>query len=543
MGMHDFNLKMVKVLLVALTVSIVFGMVSGISLLRNSYYWRTPFFVMQADFVKETLLFASYEHGGIFAWLASLRKPQPAPVADNETAKSIPILLYHGVIDDPKWQPDDVNMSLKDFRAQLFALRHAGWRTISLPDYLAFMAGKKTLPAKSFILTFDDGRKDSYYPVDPILRVLGYAAVMNVITGRSLAPESEKSNFHLSQIELKKMAESGRWEMASHTKDDHGYVPIAPSDRSETAHALTDRQWIAREGRLETDLEYAARVERDLKESKADIEKRLLVRPIAFAYPFGDFGQESLNHPESTALLAGILRPLFPITFYQTRGSEFINNYAGDPFMSRRIDMKSEKGVSVAASAANLLRLFDNNREKALDYADDLTADRGWLRGWGTLSVGGGTMALGDSPTDDSSMAFLGGSYLWKDYYLKAQVSTKNAAAFSLLARYGNEGNHVACDFTADHVAFAEQVSGHDRLDTERLQKTGIDTGRMIEAGIAVYGSWVGCYLDGKLVVSGSIGGDLANGGIGFKMWDTDQKGGAIVLNRLEVVSADPRLR
>jgi peptidoglycan/xylan/chitin deacetylase (PgdA/CDA1 family) len=40
------------------------------------------------------------------------------------------------------------------------------------------MKGEKILPKKSFLLTFDDGRKDSFYPVDPVLKKLNYNAVI-----------------------------------------------------------------------------------------------------------------------------------------------------------------------------------------------------------------------------------------------------------------------------------------------------------------------------------------------------------------------------
>src|SRR3989344_2575986 len=48
--------------------------------------------------------------------------------AAKDRAKSIPVLVYHGVLDDP----DGVNILLKDFKAQLFALKKSGWQTITL---------------------------------------------------------------------------------------------------------------------------------------------------------------------------------------------------------------------------------------------------------------------------------------------------------------------------------------------------------------------------------------------------------------------------
>src|SRR3989339_479020 len=103
---------------------------------------------------------------------------------------SIPGLLYHGIID----KPDGANILLENFKDQMFALKKAGWQTISIEDFYAFTRGEKQVPDKSFLLTFDDGRKDSYYPVDPILKALDYNAVIFVISKYSLG---QSSNYYL----------------------------------------------------------------------------------------------------------------------------------------------------------------------------------------------------------------------------------------------------------------------------------------------------------------------------------------------------------
>src|SRR3989344_3875806 len=73
-------------------------------------------------------------------------------------------------------------------------LMNAGFNTIGGDELNAFMRGEKMLPARSFVITFDDGRKDSYYPVDPLLDVLGYKALVFVITKFAFA---DRSNYYL----------------------------------------------------------------------------------------------------------------------------------------------------------------------------------------------------------------------------------------------------------------------------------------------------------------------------------------------------------
>jgi len=389
--MHNFNLKMIKIFLVVIMISVVFVMINGITILRNNYYWKAQYFKMQWDYLKTEISFINYNYGGLINWLASGKKDN---VDNSAKAKSIPILLYHGVIENPKWQPDEVSISLSDFRNQLFALKKAGWQTISLEDYLAFSQGKKELPTKSFIITFDDGRKDSYYPVDPILRVLGYSAVMNVITGRSLGASNESSSFHLSQVELKKMVASGRWEMASHTQNGHDYEKI--NENGQEGHFLSDKLWLSSQKRLETDDEYRKRVYNDLLNSKSDLEKKLGVKVLAFAYPFGDYGQTSDNYPASRDVLSGITSSIFPLAFYQIGVSDFPTNYPVNSYLVKRINVTSPIG------AQDLLKMLSDNNDKTVNYADDFSRDNGWLKGWGTFSIAKNAMTISDSQTEDS---------------------------------------------------------------------------------------------------------------------------------------------
>ena len=131
----------------------------------------------------------------------------------------------------------------------MFALKKAGWQTINMEDFYAFMQGEKQVPDKSFLLTFDDGRKDSYYPVDPILDALDYNAVMFVITKFSL--EEKGGNYYLSDKELKRMYLSGRWEIQSHGKDDHDFYKINANGNE--GHFLSNKLWLDNENRLETE--------------------------------------------------------------------------------------------------------------------------------------------------------------------------------------------------------------------------------------------------------------------------------------------------
>jgi peptidoglycan/xylan/chitin deacetylase (PgdA/CDA1 family) len=533
--MHEFNLKMIKIILLILVASVVLNMIGGVTILKSSYYWRTNFFKLQGDYVKTKAEFVEYEYGGIFPWLASLGDSKSLKVMSGEKTKTIPILIYHGVIENPSWQPDEVNVRLSDFRSQMFALKRAGWQTITVEDYIDFTKGKRELPDKSFMLTFDDGRKDSYYPVDPILRTLDYKAVMYVITGRSLGADNEKSPFHLSRMELEKMIEGGRWEIESHGRNDHDYEKIGPN--GETGHFMSNKLWLAKENRLETEDEFKKRIHDDLLGSKQDIEKYLGVKALGYAYPFGDYGQATDNFPGSSAIVLDTARSIFDVTFVQAGGSDYPTNYEEDDFLAKRIS------VSSPMSADELLKSLDDEQDKAIPYQDNFSKNSGWLKGWGTMNFGGNALTITGSETEDSGMAFLGGSHLWNNYFVDMTARVTDGNAFAVSARYNDENNYVACDFSDRHVALGQRLGGKDLADAEAIMPVGFTLDREVRVGIDVYNDKATCYLDGKPVISSPIESALDHGGISLKIWDTTQKGATLTAKDLEVVPAPPSIK
>ena len=246
-----------KIFIVIILIGVVSIIINGMSILENNYYWRNAYFFMQADYLKTEIAYELYSHGGLSGWISSINDDKES-LTQKEKARSVPILLYHGVIEDKDWQPDQVNVRLSDFQEQMFALKKAGWKTIGIDEYDDFAHGKKDLPAKSFLLTFDDGRSDSFYPVDPILKTLDYNAVIYIITNRLFETIGEQGHFHLSRTEFEKMIESGRWQIESHGRDDHDLITIGPE--GQTGHFLSNKIWLEKENRYETQEEYLSRI-------------------------------------------------------------------------------------------------------------------------------------------------------------------------------------------------------------------------------------------------------------------------------------------
>jgi peptidoglycan/xylan/chitin deacetylase (PgdA/CDA1 family) len=106
--------------------------------------------------------------------------------------KAVPILTYHHV--NPL-EGDMVTVSVKHFEDQMSFLQRKGFHTLFISELVDWMEGKRTLPKRSVVLTFDDGFWDNFHFAFPILRKYGLKATIFVTTSWL----SDENRLHGSQ--------------------------------------------------------------------------------------------------------------------------------------------------------------------------------------------------------------------------------------------------------------------------------------------------------------------------------------------------------
>jgi hypothetical protein len=225
-------------------------------------------------------------------------------------ARQVPVLVWHGI--GPA--RDGYSVSRVAFARQLALLKHLGYTAISMRQWADFRAGQGTLPAKPILLTFDDGRLDSYRGADKELQRTGMRAAMFVITGEIQA----RNPFYLSWTELHRMVDSGRWDVEPHAYEGHVELTVDPAGDQAPFYAA--RRYTRSRGE-ETLADWEARVSDDLFALRQQFHDQGLT-PHAFAVPFGDYGQWSANDARIPGLLSGLLTRQF--------GSFFLSG-AADP--------------------------------------------------------------------------------------------------------------------------------------------------------------------------------------------------------------------
>lgn len=127
----------------------------------------------------------------------------------------IPILMFHYIQEIPSSTKDQLGYKLsyspKKLEALLIFFKENEIETLTFWDLKAIIEGKKTLPKKAVILSFDDGHKDHYTEAFPLLKKHGSKAVFFIITNKA-----ESDPKFANWAEIKEIADAG-FEIGSHS--------------------------------------------------------------------------------------------------------------------------------------------------------------------------------------------------------------------------------------------------------------------------------------------------------------------------------------
>ncbi len=142
--------------------------------------------------------------------------PLPTPRPLPESAE-VPILMYHYVEPLPPNADRfrrDLTVLPENFEAQLQALADSGYHTVSLTDLYLYLTYGTPLPPKPIILTFDDGYRDAYTIILPLLQQYGFVGTFFVLA----TPTHYENPNYLTWAMMREMADAGM-EIQGHGRD------------------------------------------------------------------------------------------------------------------------------------------------------------------------------------------------------------------------------------------------------------------------------------------------------------------------------------
>ncbi len=532
--MLDAYLNRLKFFFIAVIILIVGTLVFGAFLIERSAVFTSRSINQTVSFLmyRTEFTLSDTARSGL---LASLTSVTGSPLRYEDTLRrtgSVPILVYHGILDES--DGSSVNIAEKNFKDHLFSLAQAGFHSITLAEFDAFLRGEGAIPTKSVLITFDDGRMDSYERGDPILRAVGYSAVMFAISKYSI---DRASNYYLTPSLMRRMEATGRWDIQVHTHDGHETYPASPNGMAGNfySHLL----WLPAEERMETLDEYDHRIANDIATAKNKIDTELQKNTRAFAFPFGDFGQLDTNIPDSPE--SRILRRAyehFSLLFYQfAPGKRYQQAYPttqdDTSFLIKRIN------VDGRWSGEELLGIIHGSTAKSVDFQDTFEHDRGWVSSWGEVAISPeGNRGLYLSAQDGASgaAAILDGTRIWRNYEIISTVRSPLQNGAFLWVRFQDDHNNAACNFGNGFAHVEQTVGGEKRVIQGNRSEAFVIPSDSFTIGARVSGRSVQCLLNGKILAeSNFLDRSLDTGGIGFKTWDPSGRPSSFVVEHVDV--------
>lgn len=215
-----------------------------------------------------------------------LSKSHIQPVSANrdfsgmkEHADKVTVLTYHQIIPSDQLKKHHFTESgelahsvvtLEQFTEQMNYLKEHNYTVLSLREFESFMTEQKKVPAKSVLITFDDGYKNVFKFAYPVLKKDGFYAVHFLITGMITEKTAAYNSPALQYASIDELLEAADvFDYENHTHSFH--------QKNDNGESYV--------------IEYSA------EEVKKDIAKarKWLGSSIAFAAPYGEYNSSTLK--------------------------------------------------------------------------------------------------------------------------------------------------------------------------------------------------------------------------------------------------------
>lgn len=211
---------------------------------------------------------------------SSAARPAPSRLRMLPSRRvKIPIIVYHSIDD----YGTALSTGIKTFRNQIRLLSQHGFQTITFERLISDLNSATALPARTVILTFDDGMPSLVQQAEPILSEFGMVGTVFVVTGQ-VGQTPEWFRLHeryrqeplLDRGGLEHLKDRG-WEMQPHTHNHPVLTHISGDAQAEQIGRSRDlvQEWFGTAGDV-------------------------------LAYPFGQFNADSRDAMASCGMVIGV---------------------------------------------------------------------------------------------------------------------------------------------------------------------------------------------------------------------------------------------
>lgn len=222
--------------------------------------------------------------------------------------RGLRVLMYHQISDN---KADALTVRQRDFEAQIHYLKNQAYNFISLNELHDCMLGKRQLPDKPVLLTFDDGYVNNLEYAYPILKKLAVKAAIFLPVGHLGTVNTwDGGNEKLMNFTELKSFDPKLVEFALHSYYHKNFNSMTFDE-----------------------------IEADLKLCMETLEHEQIPFEKSLAYPYGAFPKKQVKQLESTLERLGILSAF--------RIGNKININFHDRFFLNRVDIHGTDSLNV----------------------------------------------------------------------------------------------------------------------------------------------------------------------------------------------------
>jgi len=262
---------------------------------------------------------------------------------NEEGYQIVPVMVYHDINKDAQRSTD---VSVNDFYEQMQYLYDNGYATITAQEFYDSLTLKAKIPAKSVILTFDDGYKSISNEVYNILKKFNFHAVLFIYTDAIV----NHYGAYMTWDEIKQVSQDV-FEIQAHSKTHAADIP-----------------WQRPE---ETEKEYLDRLDKELLFPKKILEEKT-GKPVEFlAYPYGSYSDQLINLLRDKYKYKGAFTVIGAGVGEGADSKDTVafgsNSFFTDPFKIRRIQILKKTSFSDFIKCLQLFKQEDVFDGKTLE--------------------------------------------------------------------------------------------------------------------------------------------------------------------------------
>ncbi len=227
----------------------------------------------------------------------------------------VPILLYHHISTDESLL-GEFCITPAEFENDLIYLKENGYTPIHISELVEYCYSNASLPIRPIVISFDGGFSSGYTHAFSLLQKYNVKAVFSIVGEKvneaSALPKGAQPAY-LRWNELREMTESSLVELSNQSYNMNLYIKDA-------------RRGTARQKEEALDA-YVQALYNDVLLLQQETDDKVGVVPVAFTYPYGIIGKETVNLISEMG---------FAATLSRDEGANYLSQNPQDLYRLRR---------------------------------------------------------------------------------------------------------------------------------------------------------------------------------------------------------------